>query len=205
MALASLDLDAPTPNSILRHDQSFAQLSLAPSHPSIPPIKSIEDVYDPPPHLPSVSLLIDLDDTGTILEVLDHFHEWLEERLTSYHSTQLRHASLPFRTPARVSGARVPLPTPHEGSWILSLLSSLTFLLSSSDISILRSLCRTLLSLSALSEETSVGEEDRGAKIGRTGGERRRDENEAEGRATCWMIVTVVSDVWGQKDLWNGD
>jgi hypothetical protein len=215
MALASLDLDAPpaaaTSYPILSHSTSasFPQLSLSTVNPII-----LEEIYDPPPTLPSVSLLIDLDDTTIILDVLEHFRTWLEERQAIYQIS-IESYSKTFPSPASSSLSpgttkillrpSAPVPTAHELSWILSLLSSLTFLLCSDDISILRSLCRTLLTLSALSEKVTLEEEAKGGKIGRTREEIERDEEEAEGRAACWMIVTVVCDVWGQKDLWNGD
>lgn len=33
--------------------------------------------------------------------------------------------------------------------------------------------------------------------------ERLEDEEEAEGRARCWMVVAAIAGVWAQGDLWD--
>jgi hypothetical protein len=209
LALASLELDAPE----------------LPPLPPLPPTVQGKAVptYHPdfPPHIPSPAILLALDHQ-TIVRLLEHMTEWLEERQEAYETAQanewtpsttsallppsLRRKKLvPSTTaplPAKKKRVRPPppLPTTHEISWILSLLTRLSVPLAGEDTSTLRTLARLLLSMNAASESSLVGRDP----SGRTKEERQGEEREAEGRAGGWMVVLAVATGWGQWDLWNG-
>lgn len=211
LALASLELDAPSPRQSTPPIYFASSQHLVETEPEV----EEEDFYDPPRHIPTVSLMLDLLDTRLILDILDHFKDWLEERSDSYseltsfvsptifqpRTARKSTAPAPASKPARI---RSPLPTAHELSWILSLLSILDSLLSGDEISSLRSLARTMLALSSTSmQELEARGEN--AVVGRSSIEKKEDEEDAEGRARCWMIVAAIAGVWRQKDLFDGD
>lgn len=84
---------------------------------------------------------------------------------------------------------------------MLSLLTRLEQVLDGDDLATLRQLAKTLVQL--------VEEAER-AKAARTRPEggwsmetRREDEQEAEEKARCWMIVAAIASVWAQRDLWD--
>lgn len=221
-ALASLEFDSPaSPPKPLAPPPS-AEL------PTPEPAYSIDP--DHPAHLPSPSLLLSIP-TPHVVRILNHFDEWFQERIEAYEAAAsfvpstifappaLRKkatnssarttapAPSPRPAPARAS-PRPPLPTSHEAHWILSLLARAESLLAGDDISSLRILVRTIL---GLIEESDKRQQEKAAKREAAGGgprsmaERSRDEEDAEGRAHCWMIVAAVAEGWAQRDLWNGD
>ncbi|KAM0746113.1 hypothetical protein T439DRAFT_360688 [Meredithblackwellia eburnea MCA 4105] len=85
-----------------------------------------------------------------------------------------------------------PLPTRAELAWTLSILSRLPSLLSSNDISVLRTLCRGMDGL--------VREWERWFQLEPV--ERGEEEEGKEKVGMCWMVKAVVVEVWGQGDLW---
>lgn len=89
--------------------------------------------------------------------------------------------------------------TPHILSWLLSLLASrsLTTLLTSDDIAILRDLCRLLKRILGVARR-----EGERAQTERAGIAEGDGENETI-RAKCWMVIAAVVAVWGQSDLWE--
>lgn len=190
IALASLELDAPPlePPS----PSTFLPLDLHPLALTSQPVSSDlnEAVYRTLPHLPSPSLLLDLP-SPLLLALLELFTDWFTDRLATYphlNRTRSSHANL--------------VPSLHEITWLLSLLSKLDALQSGDEISVLRCLSKTLMDISAVSERESKREEER---VGKSKKEREEDEERAEARAGCWMVVAVVAGVWGQWDLWRGD
>jgi len=101
---------------------------------------------------------------------------------------------------------RPPLPTAHESHWILSALTRLEQLLDGEDLSSLRLLAKTLASMAEVSEAAREKRAKAAAGVkagGRSMQERLEDEEEAEGRARCWMIVAAIAGVWAQADLWD--
>lgn len=220
-ALASLELDTPD----------------NPPTPVAPPVSTLTPqpvplvTFDPdrPPHTPSPSLVLSIP-TPYVVRILLHFDEWLQERIELYEAAATFVPSTIFAPPAvrrkAINGAakppapaprpppppraapRPPLPTSHEGQWILSLLARAESVLAGDDISSLRILVRTLLSLIDESDkQQQVRDMKREAEGtgGRSMEERNRDEEDAEGRAHAWMAVAAVAEGWGQEDLWKGE
>jgi hypothetical protein len=107
------------------------------------------------------------------LSVLSHFDAWLSKSLS-------HHSDAPSSTLGKPSATTIVSPV--ERDWILSLLSSLDELLTGSDISSLRSLAKTCLSVLRFL----------GFPL-----------NEEDQEGACWMIVAAVADVWKQSDLWE--
>lgn len=219
-ALASLEFDSP----------ASPPKPVAP--PSAEPAPEPTYAIDPdrPAHTPSPSLLLSIP-TPHVVRILSHFDEWFQERIEAYEAAisfvpstifappALRKRAVnvtaktttpappPRPLPARAT-PRPPLPTSHEAHWILSLLARAESLLAGDDISSLRILVRTVLSLVEESDKQQQAKEAKreAARGGpRTMEERSRDEEDAEGRAHCWMIVAAVAEGWAQRDLWNGD
>lgn len=174
-----------------------------------------------------------VSEQDTTLSLLDHFSTWFSERIESRDGASLaglKVASTIFVPPAALRKAKTkkamaanglakdsaavttaaspiaaampaeaelpsPIVTPLDAQWLFSLLSVLDQLLSSSEISILRSLARTCLDVADMTHEweTKHVAADDGKK--------------AEWKdciAGCWMVVSVVWEVWGQRDLWDG-
>lgn len=207
-ALASLELDAPSPPL----PSPSTSTSAAPEPPA-----TFDENH--PPHLPTPSLILEIDHP-TIVHLLSHFTQWFTERQELYDAEINYVPSTIFAPPAlrrKVAPKpstsvlappqptirippRPPLPTPHEVHWVLSLLSKLDSLLAGDEMSTVRDLAKVLLQLVEESEREKEGRESKG----RTKEERARDEEEAEGRARSWMVVAAVAAGWGQSDLWNG-
>ncbi|KAI5481155.1 hypothetical protein MNV49_005590 [Pseudohyphozyma bogoriensis] len=212
--LASLSLDEPS------SDTATAPTAAPPptlDEPEAPP--QGDEEYSHLPHLPTPYLLLSLDQ-HTSITVLGHISDWLVERIEEYEQVKsyvpstifappsLRHrkkgqaAAPPPAAPPKPTTPLppLPLPTPHESQWILSLLLRLDSLLTGEDISTLRTLVKTILEVLNLPEE----EDERRGKGGLgLNGERGGKEVIAEEKAMAWMIVAAVTEVWGQKDLWN--
>lgn len=188
-----------------------------------------EPEYDRLPRLPSPALISAIPGPS-IVHVLSHFDDWLTERFEAYEeqvnyvpSTIFAPPSLRRRAgaagkpaasrpaappmtpppppPAAPSRPPVPLPTAHESHWMLSLLTRLNQLLDGDDLATVRQLAKTLVKLA----ETSAKTQTTKAKpaTGRSMESRREDEEEAEGRARCWMIVAAIASTWSQPDLWD--
>lgn len=204
-ALASLELDAPSPANEEEEEEEE------------------EDAFDNdyPPHPPSPALLLTIDQL-TLIQVLSHLNDWLIERQEAHEAQLSFIPSTIFAPPALLRKAaaatsaghpssstsppkpvppppRPPLPTHHEAHWILSILARLDSLLASDDISTLRTLVKTLLDLLDASSRVAAERDQDGVKRS------KEDEIEAEKTALCWMIVAAVANTWGQADLWNSN
>lgn len=188
-----------------------------------------EPEYDRLPQLPSPALISAIPGPS-IVHVLSHFDDWLTERFEAYEeqvnyvpSTIFAPPSLRRRagaagkpaasrpaappmtttTTPRSASSRppVPLPTAHESHWMLSLLTRLNQLLDGDDLATLRQLAKTLVKLAETSAKTQTTKVR--PTTGRSMESRREDEEEAEGRARCWMIVAAIASTWSQPDLWD--
>lgn len=86
--------------------------------------------------------------------------------------------------------------TPLDSQWIFSLLTVLDPLLSSGEISILRGLARTCQEIAQFTwteHQKWLGK-----------GSREHDLNKyTESVAGCWMIIAIIWEIWGQRDLWE--
>lgn len=185
-----------------------------------------EPEYERLPRLPSPGIIASIPGPS-IIHVLAHFDEWLNERLEAHEAVvnyvpstifappslrrkagaKAKPAVAPTSVPAppattsRPSVGRAPLPSAHESHWMLSLLTRLEQVLDGDDLSTLRQLAKTLSKLIEASEKVTAGRTR--PSSGRTMEARRVDEEEAEGRARCWMIVAAIASVWAQGDLWD--
>ena len=88
-------------------------------------------------------------------------------------------------------------PSPHPISethsrWIFVLLSRVEDYVSADEMSLLRSLARACMSL--IEESRKRG--DSGTTMFAEG------EPLPIAEPACWMVVTAVVGVWGQRDLW---
>lgn len=211
LALASLELDAP------EEDASTSISSPSPPNATLnEPILSPRESKHPPHHL-TTRLLLEID-PPSLIHILSHFTTWISEISDAYEeqiawvpSTIFAPTSVrrkpgapkavvkPKVVPVARPKPRRPLPTSEETDWILSLLTALEILLSGDDVATLRDLGKLLSSLA----EASGREADKREVAKRSQEECILDEVDAEGRAKCWMIVAVIADVWGQKDLWS--
>lgn len=226
--LASLDLDAPEPEALPPPPPPPARKP-APTPVSAPSLSSTPPQtpeYERLPQLPSPALVVAIPNPS-IIHILSHFNDWFTERQDAYEEvlnfvpstifapTSIRRkpaASSRASTPApaattkptlaaKKAAAKPPLPTAHESHWLLSLLTRLDRLLDGEDLANLRQLAKTLAQLAEGSAKKSgvlastVG--------GRTMQQRLEAEEEAEGRARCWMIVAAIAGVWAQGDLWD--
>lgn len=213
-ALATLELDSPAPTPPPAPVPAFG--------PTQAPLPDFDPSY--PVHIPTPHLLLIIPAPG-VIRVLSHFDDWLQERLEAYETEVNFVPSTIFAPPAlrRKAAAgsapkapvapprqrptpRPPLPTSHELQWILSLLTRLDSLLAGDDMSALRILTKTIVSLVEASEQARSEREQQGTRAsvgGRTAEEKMAEEDEAERRAQCWMIVAAVASVWAQRDLWE--
>ncbi|TFY69407.1 hypothetical protein EVJ58_g419 [Rhodofomes roseus] len=87
-------------------------------------------------------------------------------------------------------------PSPHlvteaHSRWMFTLLSRVEDYVSADETSLLRSLARACISLI---------EETRREIAGSSGDTSPVESSPLE--PTCWMIITAVVSIWGQKDLW---
>ena len=83
--------------------------------------------------------------------------------------------------------------TQSHARWMFTLLSRVDDWISSDETSLLRNLARACISLMAARRR------------------RRAAENESPGEgenvqimddASCWMIISAITGMWGQTDLW---
>ncbi|PPR04048.1 hypothetical protein CVT24_010623 [Panaeolus cyanescens] len=79
------------------------------------------------------------------------------------------------------------LPTQTHARWILCLLSRVDDVVCADDMNLLRNLARAILAF---------------LKATRTNPEPSQNLSGAMTESWCWIIITVVADVWKQRDLW---
>ncbi|GAA5899287.1 hypothetical protein JCM5296_007522 [Sporobolomyces johnsonii] len=214
--LASLEIDAPEPTSPALPSPKPAP---RPAAVDAPPTQTPE--FERLPQLPSPALLLSIP-KPSLIHVLSHFNDWFTERSEVYDdainyvpSTIFAPPSLRRKAPPPPKAAappapakgpppRAPLPTAHEVHWILSLLTRLDGLLDGDDVSNLRLLAKTLAEMAEVSE-TERAKRDVSGGRSRTMDVRMQDEEDAEGRARCWMVVAAIAGGWDQPDLWNSN
>ncbi|PWN48766.1 hypothetical protein IE53DRAFT_370334, partial [Violaceomyces palustris] len=85
---------------------------------------------------------------------------------------------------------------PLLSRWIFSLLSNLDSRLVSEEISVLRTLARSSISLISLGRIRKV------ALLSRVGGT-DASTSKTFNEAPVWIVVVAISTVWGQSDLWQ--
>ena len=75
-------------------------------------------------------------------------------------------------------------PTESHARWIFALLSQVDEHVSADDMNLLRNLARACLGLL---------KDMRGRSL----------SSQGMGEIACWFVVTIVADVWKQRDLWT--
>lgn len=83
-----------------------------------------------------------------------------------------------------------PRLTHAHFQWIFALLTRVGEHVSADDMNLLRNLTRACIALLK-------------AMIPEQGSSSEMEEKDIEnGQASCWMIISVVIAIWGQRDLW---
>jgi hypothetical protein len=92
--------------------------------------------------------------------------------------------------------------TETHARWIFVLLSRVEDYISADDMSLLRNLARASLRLlKELMQKRNLG--DSAAEILEVSGEEVMErDNVNVSERSCWIIITAVAGVWGQRDLW---
>ena len=81
------------------------------------------------------------------------------------------------------------VPTESHARWIFALLSRIDEQIPADDMNLLRNLARACLGLLKVIKQRQKTVD--------------RDHNSARmGETSCWFIVTIVADIWKQRDLW---
>jgi len=78
------------------------------------------------------------------------------------------------------------LPTESHARWIFALLSRIDEQICADDMSLLRNLARASLGLLKVIKQR----------------QKPVDGSAGMGETSCWLIVTIVADIWKQRDLW---
>ncbi|KAJ3736541.1 hypothetical protein DFJ43DRAFT_1052681 [Lentinula guzmanii] len=127
------------------------------------------------PVAPTSLLLGQLDDRMA-LHLLMYFTYWINQ-----HLTKDRQPPFPRLTRAHLQ-------------WVFTLLTRVDDYISADDMNLLRNLTRTCIALLKviICEPTSL-DPDKQVDAG---------EDNADDQAACWMIISVVIGIWGQRDLW---
>ncbi|EJD01604.1 uncharacterized protein FOMMEDRAFT_158755 [Fomitiporia mediterranea MF3/22] len=147
------------------------------------------------PRHPTPALLRKMDSRYCV-HLLMYFQHWLTQHLEHLESG------------SSTSSSHFAHLSQNHARWMFALLSRVDDQLSSDELSTLRSLARACIAfikdlnknnLNLVVSESSVGEAVEGSSgvrwIGDPG-DAPMDER------SCWMVVTIISDFWGQRDLW---
>ncbi|RPD66756.1 hypothetical protein L226DRAFT_452149 [Lentinus tigrinus ALCF2SS1-7] len=124
------------------------------------------------PREPTPALMQHIDHRYA-LHLLMYFGHWIERRLEE--------GRLPYTE-----------ITQSHGRWIFSLLSRVDDWISGDETSLLRGLARGCMGLVAETRRRSIAAD--GIKAG--------DAAELIDERSCWMIITAITGLWGQTDLW---
>ncbi|EGO02166.1 hypothetical protein SERLA73DRAFT_177959 [Serpula lacrymans var. lacrymans S7.3] len=142
--------------------------------------------HDVPPRLaprePTPTMLRRIDHR-TSLHLLMYFTHWINVHLSQPNSPSLA-------------------VTESHASWMFALLSKIEEHISADDMSLLRNLARACLGLLKESMQN-----DKALGVRCTGSTGDTDVSPQSGQqlmsaSSCWMILTAVIEIWGQKDLW---
>ncbi|KAJ3841515.1 hypothetical protein EV361DRAFT_904866 [Lentinula raphanica] len=137
------------------------------------------------PHTPVVPtpLILGQVDDRMALHLLMYFTYWINQHLT------------PDRQPP------FPRPTQAHLQWIFALLTRVEDYISADDMNLLRKLARACIALlkTFICERTFLIP-DSGVNGDNTPD--KEEKNNATDQAACWMIISVVIGIWGQRDLW---
>ncbi|CAL1701147.1 unnamed protein product [Somion occarium] len=125
--------------------------------------------------------LLQREPTPTLLRGIDHRYS-LHLLMYFTHWINL-HMEQPHPRTSRM--------TETHARWMFALLSRVEDYVSADEMSLLRSLARACM---ALLKERLQQRQD--------GEPPSSDEDEELSVSSCWMIITAVTGIWGQRDLW---
>ena len=92
--------------------------------------------------------------------------------------------------------------TEVHARWIFALLSRVEDYISADDMSLLRNLARASLSLlKKLMQQRNPGHN--GEQISEISPKVMERDDFYVNERSCWIIITAVASVWGQRDLWT--
>ncbi|KAK9895671.1 hypothetical protein P389DRAFT_195803 [Cystobasidium minutum MCA 4210] len=178
---------------------------------------------DPRPPIPTLMRALD---HYTVISLLEHYEIWLSDRLEDFlnlHTPSTvflppsmmrkkKKAPAPSSTASMSEPAVLPVGpavpaepvipttplilTPLDSQWLFSLLTVLDPLLSSGEISVLRSLARTCHNIA----DFTWNEQQRWVA---KGAESSSLKQYTESIGGCWMIIAAIWEIWGQRDLWE--
>jgi hypothetical protein len=113
------------------------------------------------------------------LHLLMYFTHWINQQLSYPSSSQL---------------------TETHARWIFVLLSRIEDHIAADDMSLLRNLARACLGLIkvAISQRSMSVELEEQPNVGHS----NEKCNEVMAERSCWIIISAVVGVWGQRDLW---
>jgi len=125
------------------------------------------------------------------ITILMYLAQWLQERFSPPSTAFVPRRAVKTHPSVSAANSKPRLILPDlDSQWIFSLLSAIDNVLTSEDVSNLRDLGKTCLQaiklLPDLHKNAPEGKQDL--------------EDQLNG---LWMIIGLVSDIWGQKDLWN--
>ncbi|KAJ3883839.1 hypothetical protein F5051DRAFT_463920 [Lentinula edodes] len=164
------------PATPAQHDDNKARLESP-----LPPCK---------PVIPTPLLLGQIDDR-TALHLLMYFTYWINQHL--------------------VEDRQPPFPrlTQAHFQWIFALLARVGEHISADDMNLLRNLTRACIALLKVTicERTSNKAHSGDKMVKKELKDQEDNGEEHEGgysdeQASCWMIISIVIGIWGQRDLW---
>ena len=134
----------------------------------------IDEVLFPLPGLCGVGLKFAVQRTA--LHLLKYFIHWIESNIEQ------------------------PKLTETHARWMFSILTRIGDFVSSDDMNLLRNFVRGCISLlGALTQKrVSSGGQEEYEKVCLDGG-----STGSISEQSCWVIISIVIEVWGQRDLWD--
>ncbi|TFY80047.1 hypothetical protein EWM64_g3968 [Hericium alpestre] len=183
----------------------------------------------PRPREPTPTLLRHIDHR-LALHLLMYFTHWLNLHLetlpqdtsaqapsstasTPVSTPSKAPAKLPEVAPAKIAHTSPYMPTDGHARWIFALLSRVDAFCSGDEISTLRALARSCLGLlrarRRIDDDSGSGQASEDTMRPPDGVEPTGEGEPSPVQATdlmsesaCWMIVSIIVGVWGQRDLW---
>ncbi|SPO31950.1 uncharacterized protein UTRI_06674_B [Ustilago trichophora] len=142
---------------------------------------------------PSGPLLLRLS-TEQILALLEAFPYWIAHRVT-----------IPDGQSKKEDRREGEVLQPLHARWLFALLMKLDGRLVSEEISVLRTLARACVAAITLSRIRRKALSSRKKEDGCRAGEEAEIEEQRMRRdeAGAWMVVAIVTGIWGQSDLWE--
>lgn len=131
-----------------------------------------------------------------------YFTHWITQHLEQLESSQ----PLPYPLSSASAASRYSRLTQTHARWIFALLARVDEHLTSDEMSNLRSLARACLNLvKDLNKNQTSDDRPLVEQAFATSSLRTWDGDLADApmdERSCWIVVTAVTEFWGQRDLW---